>query len=138
LINIEQSKQTSRKFDFISGSGSELKLKIALVSFSYKRYSYFYTLFSNIKDTDRDYWSTILGNDGLSEYVVFFQKIEKNMYKLIENKNYFTGNIMEIDSLKYYVKRIIFYCMNKVFTLLHIRGLVLKTDEFFGFEREMD
>jgi FkbM family methyltransferase len=138
LVNSEENEKTSRKFNTFSSYSSELKLKIAIISFAYKRYSYFYTLIKNIKESDHDFWKSMSNDKNLEVYINYFLKIENNIGKLINDKNFFTQNPIEVSPKLYLFRKVFFSISEKFLSLFHIRGLVLKANQFKGLEQEMD
>jgi hypothetical protein len=138
LIDSDRNKETSRTFDLLSSHPSEFKFKIALVAFAYKRYSYFYKLIKDIKQTDPNFWHALSENKSLSSYLNYFNEIQSNIGELSKNRNFFTENPIGIKSVFRLPRKIIYQILDKFLYLFHIRGLVLRADQFKGIEREMD
>jgi FkbM family methyltransferase len=138
LVKLEQNINTTRKFCDYSDCSSELKFKIALVSYAYKRYSYFHTIMKNIKESDFPYWNSVIENQLTKDYVKFYEKIDIKLQKLQKQKNYFTQNPIEYNPVQILLTKFLFTCLDKIFKWFRIRGLVFRTDKFKGIEREME
>jgi hypothetical protein len=95
-------------------------------------------LIKNIKESDHDFWKSMSNDKNLEVYINYFLKIENNIGKLINDKNFFTQNPIEVSPKLYLFRKVFFGISEKFLSLFHIRGLVLKANQFKGLEQEMD
>ena len=99
-------------------------VKLGLISFSFKRYSYFYTLFEEIEKNHRAYFSELQHDNDMSFYTDYFLKIKKHIpdyernYKFFfqHNEKFFPNN----------PSGLVLSGIYKFLRYFHVRGLLIR------------
>jgi len=139
LVDSDQLRNTNLKFHEFENYTSLQIFKIALISYSYERFSYFYSCVEYIDKNDQAFMESFKQSSNLINYYEKYLFIKKNIAKLNQDPHFFIRNPnSNYRSLAWKFKNIFYNFTDSIVSIFHLRGLIFKTDRHFNRFGEMD